>query len=240
MIKIKNEEIETIYLLSIQQAERLPGYILAIGDSWWLRSPGTFCGTAEVDENGNINYSGLRVDYNCLGVRPVLTVKDLDSLNFEIGETVKVLGLLAQYIGNNSVLLCKSIAKHKFDSKSSDYETSEIKQFIEEWLKERKLKKKVEMTKEEAVRILIGLWGSDFSACLTEEGAEANKMAVKALQQPERKKRKWILSDEQQQEDVDNGNYRFICSECGKSDIHSKAVIVSFCWNCGTDMRETE
>ena len=52
-----------------------------------------------------------------------------------------------------------------------------------------------------------------------------------------RKKGKWILSDEQRQEDVDNGNYRFICSECGKSDLHSKAVLVSFCWNCGTDMR---
>lgn len=56
----------------------------------------------------------------------------------------------------------------------------------------------------------------------------------------ERKKGKWILSDEQRQEDVDNDNYRFICSECGKSDIHSKAVIVSFCWNCGADMGETE
>ena len=56
----------------------------------------------------------------------------------------------------------------------------------------------------------------------------------------ERKKGKWLLSDEQRQEDVDNGNYRFICSECGKSDIHSKAVTVSFCWNCGADMREED
>ena len=56
----------------------------------------------------------------------------------------------------------------------------------------------------------------------------------------ERKKGKWILSDEQWQEDVDNGNYRFICSECGKSDLHSKEVTVSFCWNCGAEMEKTD
>lgn len=150
MIRIKNEEIESIYLLSIQQAERLPRYILAIGDSWWLRTPGTFCGTAEVDENSNVNYFGLKVDYNWCGVRPALTVKNLDSLNYEIGETVKVLGLTAQYIGDNSVLLCESIAKHRFDSKSNDYETSEIKQFIEEWLETKKNEGKHKMTREEA------------------------------------------------------------------------------------------
>lgn len=157
MISIKSEDIESIYLLSIQQAERLPKYILAIGDSWWLRSPGTFCGAVEVDENGNVNYFGLKVDYNRGGVRPALKIKNLDLLNLEIGETVKVFGLLAQCIGDNSVLLCESITNHRFDSKSNDYETSEVKRFIEEWLKERRPEKKVEITKEEAIKILIKL-----------------------------------------------------------------------------------
>ena len=47
----------------------------------------------------------------------------------------------------------------------------------------------------------------------------------------------WILCENQRQEDVDNGNYLFVCSECGFVDVHSKAVTVSFCWNCGADMR---
>jgi hypothetical protein len=51
---------------------------------------------------------------------------------------------------------------------------------------------------------------------------------------------RWVLSDTQRQEDVDNGNYQFICSECGKADIHSKAVAVSFCWNCGARMEEKD
>ena len=55
-----------------------------------------------------------------------------------------------------------------------------------------------------------------------------------------RKKGKWILLGEQRREDVANGNFQFVCSECGKSDLHSKAVTVSFCWNCGADMREEQ
>lgn len=99
-----------------------------------------------------------------------------------------------------------------------------------------KMKKKT-MTREEAIKMLVNATYSDEWQG-NEDLTTANHMAIEALKEPEQKKGKWILSDEQQQEDVDNGNYRFICSECGKSDIHSKAVIVSFCWNCGARMEE--
>lgn len=56
--------------------------------------------------------------------------------------------------------------------------------------------------------------------------------------QPERKKGRWILHENQRQEDVDNGNYLYVCSECGKSDIHAKTQEVPFCWWCGSEMRE--
>ena len=54
--------------------------------------------------------------------------------------------------------------------------------------------------------------------------------------QPERKKGRWILYENQRQEDVDNDNYLYICSECGKSDLHAKTQKVPFCWNCGSRM----
>ena len=54
----------------------------------------------------------------------------------------------------------------------------------------------------------------------------------------ERKKGKWILHENQSQEEVDNGNYLYVCSECGKSDIHAKTQEVPFCWWCGSEMRE--
>lgn len=54
--------------------------------------------------------------------------------------------------------------------------------------------------------------------------------------QSERKTGRWILYENQRQEDVDNDNYLYICSECGKSDLHAKTQKVPFCWNCGSRM----
>lgn len=37
---------------------------------------------------------------------------------------------------------------------------------------------------------------------------------------------------------VGNDNYNFICSECGYTDTHTKAVKVNYCWFCGAKMEE--
>ena len=50
----------------------------------------------------------------------------------------------------------------------------------------------------------------------------------------------WILADEQRKEDTDNDNYRYICSECGHSDLHSKSQEVPYCWWCGAKMKGGE
>ena len=55
--------------------------------------------------------------------------------------------------------------------------------------------------------------------------------------EPERKTGKWILSDNQRQEDIDNGNYQYFCSNCLRSDVHAKTQNVPYCWWCGADMR---
>lgn len=57
---------------------------------------------------------------------------------------------------------------------------------------------------------------------------------------PQQKYGKWILADEQDKEDVENDNYRFICSECQCSDIHAKGAIVPYCWKCGAIMDEPQ
>ena len=51
------------------------------------------------------------------------------------------------------------------------------------------------------------------------------------------KRGRWIIAKEQRREDTENGNYMYNCSNCGCGDLHSKAVKVSYCWNCGADMR---
>lgn len=46
----------------------------------------------------------------------------------------------------------------------------------------------------------------------------------------------WILQENQNQDDVNNGNYLYFCSNCNHGDVHAKTVEVPFCWFCGTTM----
>lgn len=53
---------------------------------------------------------------------------------------------------------------------------------------------------------------------------------------------RWMLCENQNQDDVDNGNYfhfaLYVCSNCNHSDIHAKTAEVPFCWFCGAKMDE--
>ena len=62
---------------------------------------------------------------------------------------------------------------------------------------------------------------------------KAYDVAIKALEQPERKKGRWLNIDESE---------KWKCSECGRMMWFSPRLGVkpsdySFCPNCGTDMR---
>ena len=139
MISINNEDIESIRLLSKKEAEALPKWIRANGTWWWLRSPGgDSTHVAIVRDDGSVNSYGFNVCLSFQAVRPALKIRNLDSLNFKVGETIEVLGLFAQYIGHNSVLLCESIARRRFDANSNDYKASEIKRSVVTWLVEKK------------------------------------------------------------------------------------------------------
>ena len=69
------------------------------------------------------------------------------------------------------------------------------------------------------------------------EGGQENRSAIRIIMElpsVERKRGKWI-----QIEDVDaNGNALYECPFCHKSDCHAVSQIVSYCWNCGAEMRE--
>lgn len=57
---------------------------------------------------------------------------------------------------------------------------------------------------------------------------------------PERKKGKWIICDNQRQEDINNGNYMYTCTNCLRSDVHAKTQKVPYCWWCGAKMEIEE
>lgn len=78
----------------------------------------------------------------------------------------------------------------------------------------------------------------DFAKVLLLQRAIKDLPPVVTPQKP--KTGHWILADEQNKEDVENDNYRFICSECQCSDIHAKNTKVPYCWKCGAKMAESE
>lgn len=84
------------------------------------------------------------------------------------------------------------------------------------------------------------------ATCIATRNKNGNLIALGAIEQlppatpQEPKTGHWILADEQNKEDVENDNYRFICSECRCSDIHAKGTIVPYCWKCGARMIEPQ
>lgn len=72
---------EQVYLLSIEEAEKLPELVKKFSRSWWLRSPGDGSDFAAfVNFVGDINSYGYHVFNDFGSVRPVIKVKISDLL----------------------------------------------------------------------------------------------------------------------------------------------------------------
>lgn len=108
------------------------------------------------------------------------------------------------------------------------------------------------MTREDAISIMNVIVHMLEPQYDTDRIEDAVEMAIEALELVtsyegtinkltealnQQKEGHWILADEQNKEDVENDNYRFICSECKCSDIHAKSTIVPYCWKCGAKMK---
>ena len=62
---------------------------------------------------------------------------------------------------------------------------------------------------------------------------EALEIAVRAMAEG-RIKGEWIPIGEVDQD----GNQYYNCSLCQCGETHNPRIVVSFCWNCGADMRK--
>ena len=153
MLNINSKDIESIYLLSFKEAKDLPLSVLSNGSFWWLRSKGDKRGLATMVDNVGYFYPYCFVDGIC-GVRPAIRIKGLKLNNIiRVGDTVDLLGMEAQYIGNNSILLRENISAHRFDAKSNEYEISEIKKYIEDWLEEKMKEEKDRIKRHDWVEV---------------------------------------------------------------------------------------
>lgn len=130
-IKIKKFNISEVYkitLLSAEEAKEIPSHILPhCSDWWWLRSPGydQFIAVG-VSYNGQISKYGNFV-FDRYAVRPAFRISNLES---ETGDKVMVSKTLCTVIDKGLVLADYPICRHKFDSESNNWESSELKEFI--------------------------------------------------------------------------------------------------------------
>ena len=130
-LKIKKfniDEVDEITLLTIEQAKKIPNHILRCSDWWWLRSPGfSQFNVAIVDDDGDVCEYGDDISNKSNAVRPVFRISNLKS---EIGNKIMVGKTLCTVIDEELTLADYSICKHKFDEESKNWETSELKGFI--------------------------------------------------------------------------------------------------------------
>lgn len=145
--KVFSKDVEKITLLSVEEAEKVSEENLECDCSWWLRSPGIYSYYATYVNGSFINdYYGDFVDIDDGAVRPALIINQKS----EPYENIKVFDRYWTYIGNNLYLLAnfeKPLTEMAFNSnrdKGNDYETSDIKKWLDNWLQEQKSKYKNE------------------------------------------------------------------------------------------------
>ena len=135
-------DIQGITLLSVEEVEQLPDEMRTATETWWLRSPGDIDdGAADVfGDDGDVNVYGNYVR-NTLGVRPALIISNLESSNLEEGDKIQYRGyawtvILGKYALCDSIIAQKQFREDWKADDANDYEKSDVKKYIEDWLKE--------------------------------------------------------------------------------------------------------
>ena len=134
MKSINIKDIKEITLLSKEEADKVDNEILVVNDNWWLRSYGTFGCVYAIDYTG-CNDSIYHPSSCSVYVRPALRINNIQSYNLKKYEEVECLGKTWIAIGVDDLILMKNpLFPHRFDNENGNFEESEIKQIINDWL----------------------------------------------------------------------------------------------------------
>lgn len=138
MIGYKDDKI---FLLSVEEYEKYEKAIPEINTWWWLRSPGDYSDNAAyVHSDGSVSNYGYNVDIDNVAVRPALRISNQESENLKVGERFVKYDFPWIKIDENLAIAEVPIAFRRFDKYLNNYDDSEIRQFVKEWLKGRKEK----------------------------------------------------------------------------------------------------
>lgn len=148
IIRISKEidiDVKGIKLLSVEEYEQYKEHIPHVHFSYWLRSHGDNERVVfTVSEDNERGYGEEFVNTIC-NVRPVLIISNLKLFKMVPGEEFEFADHIWTVISDDMAICNISIAQHCYNKKlykhnTNDYETSEIKEFIEEWLESIKMK----------------------------------------------------------------------------------------------------
>lgn len=132
--------IKEATLLSEEEYARAQNVIPHIYDWWWLRSPGIFRNDAVyVDTDGSLYESS--VSGTNIVVRPALKTSNLEILCLKTGDSVEIAGVVWIKIAEDILLCSTSVGCTCFRKDweapdANDYEASDIKKWLEKWVKE--------------------------------------------------------------------------------------------------------
>lgn len=134
-------EQDEIFLLSVEEYEKYKDKIPHINTWWWLRSPGSTCvDAAHVYSNGAVDFDGHYIINDDYVIRPALRYSNLKSeiIKSKIKENAFVFNEIRWVIidkENEIAITEMPIAFRRFDAESNDYESSEIRKWLLNWLK---------------------------------------------------------------------------------------------------------
>ena len=127
-----------IFLLSIEEYEKYKNKIPNANYEWWLRSPDNYPRHgAIVGPGGSVCDVGLYVHCTNVAVRPVINFSRFEHDYPKVGERIIKYNFPWIVIGEGLAIAEVPIVFRKFDEKSNDYENSEMRRFLLDWLKER-------------------------------------------------------------------------------------------------------
>lgn len=126
-------------LLSTEEYERYAHIIPLVKGVWWLRSPSPNSEAAAcVSYSGAVYGYGYYVYRTNFGVRPAFRINLPDSYLFNAGDKIYVHGLECTVLNTNAdknefyVLSDTVITRRRFDKESNDWETSELKAYLDQ------------------------------------------------------------------------------------------------------------
>lgn len=129
---------DEIFLLSTDEYKKYVDVIPEIEAWWWTRTPGAHESKAvSVHRNGTVDTIGEYVKYGWVAVRPALTITHDIFAKLKVGDRYVKYDFPWIKIDDTLAIAEVPIGFVRFDVESNDYEESEVRQYLINWLKQR-------------------------------------------------------------------------------------------------------